>query len=482
MPSAAQLLARFTFFFTKEIWKPAHLRSYSLRGCFYAVLRVLFITWTVFNETKAASRAAALSYSSLLGLGPLVAIAVLVAGFVLDSKDPAVVIDTMNSAIKYIAPHVSEYEAGVRDASAQAALSKLLTGFVTASRSGMAASVGGISLIFIVLMLFTSIENAFNEIWGVRRGRSWVLRIVFYWTIVTLGAVLFFAAMSMLGAGLGAGALKDKFPEYADLLSNLSWALPLGSVGLLILLLTLFYRFVPNTHVFWRAAFVGAVVVTVLIFANSKMGALYAAQVLRSSSLYGSLSLAVILMLGLYVFWLLVLIGGQVSYAVQNAYFRNSQASWGQLAEAMRERLSLVVLLSICRRFESCLQPCDASQLGDKIRVPTQIINECLNRLVNMGLVTPVPPAEGEAANNFRYQPARPASSLTLAEFKRLDDSYGDDPTGDTLSQLDPLLSHYDTQLEAGMKADFFNTPLNEILKAYPLPSPRNGGVEGLNG
>lgn len=328
MPSAAQLLARFTFFFTKEIWKPAHLRSYSLRGCFYAVLRVLFITWTVFNETKAASRAAALSYSSLLGLGPLVAIAVLVAGFVLDSKDPAVVIDTMNSAIKYIAPHVSEYEAGVRDASAQAALSKLLTGFVTASRSGMAASVGGISLIFIVLMLFTSIENAFNEIWGVRRGRSWVLRIVFYWTIVTLGAVLFFAAMSMLGAGLGAGALKDKFPEYADLLSNLSWALPLGSVGLLILLLTLFYRFVPNTHVFWRAAFVGAVVVTVLIFANSKMGALYAAQVLRSSSLYGSLSLAVILMLGLYVFWLLVLIGGQVSYAVQNAYFRNSQASW----------------------------------------------------------------------------------------------------------------------------------------------------------
>jgi len=76
---------RFVRLYQKEIWQPAYLRDNTPRGWFYAGLRLISITWTVFNETRAASRAAALSYSSLLGLGPLVAIVMLVAGFVLNS-------------------------------------------------------------------------------------------------------------------------------------------------------------------------------------------------------------------------------------------------------------------------------------------------------------------------------------------------------------------------------------------------------------
>ena len=101
---------RFLALYRKEIWQPSTLGDISLRGRLYAFLRVFSITITVFSETKAASRAAALSFSSLLGLGPLVAIAMLVAGMVLDNKDPDLAVNTLNRVITFIAPQVDQYE------------------------------------------------------------------------------------------------------------------------------------------------------------------------------------------------------------------------------------------------------------------------------------------------------------------------------------------------------------------------------------
>jgi membrane protein len=481
MSQTAKLPGRVVHFFEKEIWKPESISDRSPKGWVYAFFRVISITWTVFDETNAASRAAALSYSSLLGLGPLVAIAMLVAGFMIDKKDPDLAVDTLNRLIKFVAPQVSQYEqissaeaqrtgvAQATKAQVNPELVSLINGFVQGSKSGTVGAVGGLSLIFIVLMLFTSVENAFNEIWGVRRGRSWLLRVVFYWTIVTLGAVLFFASLTALGAGAFVNVFVEKLHFGTELITTLRWMLPVGAVALLIGVLTLFYRYVPNTHVFWRAALIGAVVVTALIFLNNLMAFFYFRRVLQDRSLYGSIGIAPILMLGLYIFWLFVLVGGQVSYAVQNVHFRNSKAAWSLLSETMRERLSLVVLLTICRRFQECLDPYTASELGGMVRVPTQIINECLNRLVDMKLITLVPPDPNAPANDYRYQPARPIHRITLQDFKRLDDSLGADPTGTALSRLDPILNHYDRQLDDAIATGLFTTPLDELLAAYPF-------------
>jgi len=118
---------------------------------------------------------------------------------------------------------------------------------------------------------------------------------------------------------------------------------------------------------------------------------------------------------------------------VQNVHYRNSQAAWGSLTESARERLALVVLLTICRRFQACLPPVTAAQLGAFIKIPTQVLNECLNRLVDLTLITPLPPAAGADTTDYFYQPARPLNRITLTEFKQLFENYGDDPAGDTI-------------------------------------------------
>jgi membrane protein len=483
-----EVKGRLSRFFRKEIWQAAYLQDRSVRGWIYAFLRIVWTTATVFRETRTVSRAAALTFSSLLGLGPLVAIAVLVGGFMLGkNENPHLLSNKLNELLHFLAPQLSTLEAQHAAADAAAGqpaaaatspeLVDLINGFISGARSGSAGVLGVFSLIVIVLLLFKSIEDAFNEIWGVRTGRSFVMRVVFYWTTLTLGAVLFFAAITLLGAGAFVNVFMEKLtarlPYGAQLLHLLSWSLPAVSVTLLAVLLTFFYRLIPNTRVFWRAAFAGGLVVTVLLMLNNYVALFYVRRVMLTQSLYGSLGVVPVLMLGLYVFWLYVLIGGIISYAVQNVHFRNSQAAWGQLSESIRERLSLVVLLTVCRRFQACLPPVAATQLSTLMKVPTQILNESINRLVDMRLIVAVPPPDGADSADHLYQPARPLNRINLLEFKRLDDKLGHDPTISTLEQIDPILQYYDLAFDSLAQHAFFQKNLEELLADHPFDESR---------
>ncbi len=448
--------------------------DHSPRGWLYATLRVISISATVFLESRVASRAAALSFSSLLGLGPLIAIMVLVAGFALGKNDPNLVASTITRMIKVVAPQIGQYEQlNVDPSAANPQLADILHNIVTASGSVSAGTLGGLSLILIVLLLFKSIEDAFNDIWGVRDGRSLMMRVVYYWTILTLGTVLFFSSVALLGAGAFVNVFMEKLPGGVELLHLLSWSLPVFSFLLLAGMLMICYRVIPNTRVFWRAAAVGGAVVAALLMLNNFVAFLYVKRVVLERSLYGSLAIVPVLMLGLYIFWLYVLIGGVVSYAIQNVHFRNSQAAWSLLTESMRERLALVVFLTICRRFRDCLPPISASHLSAMLKVPTQLLNECLNRLVQMKLVTVLQAAAHSSASDHLYQPARPLNRMTLFDFKTLDDNLGDDPIGQSLEHIDPLVPRYNAALEELGEQEFFQKNLEDLLVEYPFDESR---------
>ena len=351
---------------------------------------------------------------------------------------------------------------------ANPALVQLIDSFVAGSRSGAAGAIGALMLILIVIQLFTSVENAFNAVWGVRRGRSWVVRVVFYWTIITLGTVLFFASLTALSAAAFISVFFEKLSFGRELLSVLRWMLPSLSSALLVAILTLFYRYIPNTRVYWRAALAGALIVTALLYLNNYLAFLYFKHVLLQKSLYGSLGILPILMLGLYIFWFFVLVGGQISYALQNVRYRSSQAAWHTLSENTREGLSLLTLLVICRRFKDCGPAYTVSQLGQVIKVPTQIINECLNRLGDLRLVAAIPPAEGQASLDYRYQPARPLHRITLAEFKHVFENFGERPGTETLDAADPVLQLYHERLARHLQEALGRQTLDELLEQFP--------------
>ena len=465
----ADRFARLAHIYRREIWQTAFLRDRTLKGSCFAVLRVVSITWTVVYESRIASRAAALSFSSMLGLGPLIAIAVLVAGFALPKDDPNAIADTLNRLIKLIAPQIAQYEQLTQTANeVDPQLVKVINNIITASRSGSAGAVSIFSLLLVVLLLFKSIEDSFNDIWGVRQGRSVLTRIVLYWTVLTLGALLFFTAVALLGAS----TFVSVFIENSDL-QSLGWSVQLFSFALLTVMLTLFYRVIPNTHVFWRSAVIGGVIVAAFLLLNNFVAFLYAKRVVLERSLYGQLAILPVLMGGLYIFWLYVLIGGVVSYAIQNVQFRNSQAAWSTLTEAMRERLTLVVFLTICRRFRECLPPISASDLSEMLKVPAQLLNEGLNRLVKLQLVTTLRPPPDATSTDYLYQPARPLNRTTLFDFKTLDDNLGENPIGNTLERIDPLLALYDAGLRRLGEQEFFQKTVEQLFEEHPFEESR---------
>jgi membrane protein len=260
----------------------------------------------------------------------------------------------------------------------------------------------------------------------------------------------------------------EKLPFGDELLKGAVQTLPAFSVLMVILILAVFYRYIPNTRVLWQAAFFGAIVVAALLFLNNYLAFLYFKRVVMQKSLYGSLGLMPILIFGLFVFWFFVLVGGQISYAVQNVHYRSSQIAWNSLSETTRESLSLLVLLLICRRFKDCQPACSASELGRRVKVPTQILNESLNRLVDLGLIAAIPPAEGQASLDYHYQPSRPPGKMTLLEFRQQFESFGENSSRETLDEVDPVLRMYHELIARHVREALGTTSLETVLEELP--------------
>ena len=452
----------------EDIWQASLLNDKSPRGLIYALLRMVSTTATTFHETKTASRAADLSFSSLLGLGPLIAIGMLVASTLFGERDPNIAVDALNRVINFVAPQLGQYESlenGGR-APVNPQLVGMINGFIKGARNETAGVVGAFILVMIVLFLFKSIEDAFNDIWGVRRGRTILMRVALYWTVLTLGGILFFAAAALLWAGACVIVFGGRLPFGAAIAEGLRWSLPSFSFVMLVAVLTVFYRAIPNTKVRWSAAFYGALAVAVLLTLNNFLQFLYLRRVLLTRSLFGSLGIIPVLMFGLFIFWIFVLVGGQISYAVQNVHVRNGRMAWGGLSAANRERLSLAVLMAICRRFHSGQPPISAFELSDAVRLPAQIVNECLNRIVGAGFVMAVQSAPG--SGEIRYQPTRPLSRITLFDFKLAADNLGVDPGGDAVYRLDPVVAGFEAETERAGREGFFSKSVEDLLSEEP--------------
>jgi membrane protein len=456
----------------QDIWQASLLYERSPRGWLYATLRVVSTMATTFTETKTASRAADLSFSSLLGLGPLIAIGMLVASTLFGQRDPNLAVDALNRLITFVAPQLGQYESldngGKVPVNPQ--LVEMINGFIKGARSGTAGVVGAILLVVIVLFLFKSIEDAFNDIWGVRRGRTLLMRVAFYWTILTLGGIVFFVAVALLGAGTFVNVFVVRLPFGAEIERGLRWSLPSFSFVMLVCVLAVFYRAIPNTRVRWGAAAAGAFAVAVLLTANNFLQFLYLERVLLTRSLFGSLGIIPVLMFGLYIFWLFVLIGGQISYAVQNVHVRNSRLAWGSLSATNRERLSLRVLMAICRRFHAAQPPISAPELSAAVRLPTQVMNECLNRIIAAGYVMAVPPPADSKSGDAHYQPTLPLNRVTLYEFKLAAENLGVTPPSGSMGTDDPLVGEFEAALAHAGGDEVFRKSVDELLSQEQPP------------
>ena len=181
---------------------------------------------------------------------------------------------------------------------------------------GMTA-IGISALIVVALLLIHNIDKTLNKIWRINKRPRPVISFSIYWMILTLGPILF-------GTSIAVSSYLVTLTRFAeDFTPGLSSFL-LGLVPYLMSLLAfcILYLVVPNTKVRIRHAFWGGLL-AMLLFELLKYGfALYITHFPSYQVIYGAMALVPILFLWVYLCWLVVLVGAELT-----AYLKD----WEQL-------------------------------------------------------------------------------------------------------------------------------------------------------
>jgi len=286
--------------------------------------------------------------------------------------------------------------------SAQKQAAKYIHDFVQNTRTVTLGTIGTLLLLYVAFSMLANIEATFNDIWGVTRGRNWRWRILLYWATLTL-AVPALAGAASLGGGahlMAAHELIARTPFVGRLLFQL---LPLG---LLWLVFALIYLIVPNTKVRFTSALVGGLVAGSLWQLNNYLGYLYVSRLTTGNIIYGSLGLVPVFMAGLYLSWVIVLLGVQVSYAFQNRKFYLSDRFAENVNQRGREFIALRLMTCLGLRYSDGQPPASARQIAAELGLSTRLTQDILQTLLTGRLISEI--AGPEAA----YVPARPLDAI----------------------------------------------------------------------
>jgi len=158
------------------------------------VLQFLLLVWRGFVENRCPIRAAALSYTTLLALVPLLAVVLSVSKTLLHDTSADLVPKLMDRVVAMAAPDLGKASPGAQ----QEAVAKIQS-FIDNINAGALGTVGSLFLVFVGVRLLMAIEQTFNDIWGVPVGRSIWRKIVYYWTTITLGPLLLLLAEYLTG-------------------------------------------------------------------------------------------------------------------------------------------------------------------------------------------------------------------------------------------------------------------------------------------
>ena len=269
------------------------------------------------------------------------------------------------------------------------------------------AAIGWVGLVVVIysaIGLMVTIEKSFNIIYRAPEGRSWSKRLTIYWTVLTLGPGAIIVAMYV-------GNLLDGFfTEQGGWWSVFKAAPVIWNYLALWMVTFAIYKLIPNTNVTYRPALFGALLAAVLLELGKRTLGFYFAKAVTFGQLYGSLGLIPVFMFWVYVMWLIVLFGLEVSAALQMLGGRRLEELQDSRRTGLVDPTSvLLVMQVVARHFESA-QPTTARQVADEISISESTVLVMFEHLVAGGILHRLDREDGPVAM------ARPPDQVSADE------------------------------------------------------------------
>ncbi|MCR8923945.1 YihY family inner membrane protein [Dasania sp. GY-MA-18] len=268
-----------------------------------------FIAYVVrqYINDGCSQRAAALTYTSLFAVVPLITVMYSVLSLIPQFQHLG------NDIEQFIFSHLMP-------SSGQSVQSYIH------SFSQQARQLTTLGIIFIAItawLMLRSIEDMFETIWTAASKRPGFNSFIMHWTILSLGPICLGLAL-LLATYLA--SLK-----YVSTVSDLFFATPivlyLAPFALMVIGLTLLFALVPNCHVKIKHALIGAILTTAA-FEGARSLFSWLVGFTSFELIYGTFAAIPLFLIWIYTSWLIILAGAEWVHAL--GYYPGDQASQAQ--------------------------------------------------------------------------------------------------------------------------------------------------------
>ena len=378
-----------------------------------AIKDILISLYEDFMAKRVLASASRLTYSTLLALVPILAVVFAIArGF-------------------GYSIYIEEW---FRDLfKAQPDATEIIIGFVNSylinTKKGVFLGIGLLFMLGTVLMLISTIEETFNDIWLVRKPRS------MFRTFTDYMALLFalpIGIVAISGLSIWMQAFNRHLIDITIIGPLMKFAIELIPYVVLSAVFVGLYVFMPNTKVRVRSALLPGIAAGVsmqlfqLIYVNSQI------WVSNYNAIYGSFAVIPLFMLWMQISWTIILVGAELSYTIQNHDEFLSSNSQSELSYKTRFALSAKIMSIICKRFAEGGQAYNSMQLKLQLGISMRVLSRLLYDLQQIHFITEI--MHDDKGEEVLFQPAEALDILTIGELHSRLAQLGSDIDSDILS------------------------------------------------
>jgi membrane protein len=349
-------------FLFHDLWDVEVTSLSSLKALVVRLLRVGQLVGRGFREDELTVHAASLTFASLMSLVPLLAIVFSLL------KGLGVGEDQIAKFMQWKAQMPLEFQGFIDQ----------MMEIVNTTNFAALGWVGLLFLLFTATMVLSNVESSFNRVWGITTSRNVLRRIANYISILVVVPILIGVA-GTVAAAMRSEAVFTRLGSAAIAYRHLLRLTPVFSAWLAFAFL---YVFLPNTRVKWGPAAVSALVGALLWLGWQKVYISFQIGVARYNTIYGTFASVPVFLAWLYVSWVIVLLGAEVAFAVQNhgTYHLEQQAEKANLKA--RSALGLAVILRAAVGLERDVSPFDIAGFARERRVPVRLLNDVVGLFV----------------------------------------------------------------------------------------------------
>jgi membrane protein len=431
-------------FITRDIWH-VDLKKYPpVLRFLLRQLRIVVLAVMEFRENQIQLRASALTYYSMLSVVPIAAMAFGIAkGFGFETRLETAIRKNVegNEELTDVIEYILEF--------ANSMLQNI--------NGGVIAGVGVVLLLWSVMKVFGNIENSFNVIWQIRRGRPLARKFADYLSMMLVTPILFFLSSTLSGF-ISNMAVNNDSILFDYLGPMLLFLVKLVPYILIFLLFTLLYVVMPNTKVRFNYALSAGIIAGIIFQLTQYLYFYFQGEAVRLNAIYGGFVLLPLFLIWVQLSWIIVLLGAEISFAYQNIEKYEFEAESLHISNYNRRMLTFLVMHNIIKNFEEGGRPRTAAEIGQALGIPVRLAREIIFDLQDSHLLVE---AASESPKDNAYVPALDIGKITVAFIVEQLDLRGDERI---MAEESPKLTEF-SKIQQGLLEAIRKSPTNKLLR-----------------